>query len=346
MDYDVERSFTTNSHADQDADDDLGMPGTQHDSTAGALLGGDGTDDMLFIDELQNQGIGMTDIQKLKAAGICTIKGVLMNTMRALCRVKGMSEAKVDKIKEAARKLCDAGFVTALEYSVRRQNVLRITTGSSELDKLIGGGVQSMSITEVFGEFRTGKTQLSHTLCVAVQLPVEKGGADGKAAYIDTEGTFRPDRLKEIAVRFGLDPEEVMENVIFARAFNSEHQMELITLLAAKFAEEPAKYRLLVVDSIISLFRTDFTGRGELGERQQKLNIMLARLLRISEEYNVAVFITNQVSINRLYLCNTLSTVSLVCNTGSTVILLFSFTLHSSPSYTPLHSVSTHLFFV
>lgn len=247
------------------------------------------------IDELQNAGIGAVDIQKLKIAGICSVKGVLMNTLKNLCKIKGMSEAKVEKIREAAKKLYDNGFVTALEYSIRRQCVFKIATGSSELDKLIGGGVQSMAITEAFGEFRTGKTQMSLTLCVTVQLPTEAGGADGKAAFIDTEGTFRPDRLREIAARFHLDPEAVLENVIFARAFNSEHQMELLTLLAAKFAEEPGRYKLLVVDSIISLFRTDFSGRGELGERQQKLNQMLAKLMRISEEYNLAVFITNQM---------------------------------------------------
>jgi len=151
-----------------------------------------------------------------------------------------------------------------------------------------------MSITEAFGEFRTGKTQISLTLCVTCQIP-DASGVTGKAAFIDTEGTFRPDRLRDIAARFGLDPEEVLDNVAYARAFNTEHQMELITMIAAKMAEEPGRYKLLVVDSIISLFRTDFSGRGELGERQQRLNQMLAKLIRISEEFNVAVFITNQM---------------------------------------------------
>lgn len=229
-----------------------------------------------------------------------------------MCKVKGLSEAKVDKIKEAAVKLLDCGFVSALEYSVKREAVFKITTGCDELDKLMGGGLQSMSITEAFGEFRTGKTQLSHTFCVTCQLPTEQSPGGGKAAFIDTEGTFRPDRLREIATRFGLDPEEVLDNVVYARAFNSEHQMELITLIAAKMAEEPGKFRILIVDSIISLFRTDFSGRGDLGgkqdwfycyihplflwiERQQKLNQMLAKLMRIAEEYNVSVFITNQM---------------------------------------------------
>lgn len=195
------------------------------------------------IDELQSHGIGVADIAKLKQAGICTIKGVNMTSRRALLKVKGMSEAKVDKVKEAAQKILDCGFVSALELAVKRQSVFRINTGSDDLDRLLGGGVQSMSITEVFGEFRTGKTQMSTTLCVTCQM-VDGGG--GKAAYIDTEGTFRPERVRDIANRFGLDPEEALDNVIYARAFNSEHQSDLITLIAAKMAEEPGRFRLLV----------------------------------------------------------------------------------------------------
>lgn len=176
-----------------------------------------------------------------------------------------------------------------------------------------------MSLTEVFGEYRTGKTQLAHTLCVQVQLSEEDGGANSKAgtveistynlhiiyiykltifiiAYIDTEGTFRPDRIVSIADRFGVDPEIVLDNIVVARAWNSDQQMDLISELAAHFAEQKGVYRLLVIDSIISLFRCDYSGRGELADRQQKLNQMLSRLTKISEEYNIAVFLTNQVS--------------------------------------------------
>lgn len=206
----------------------------------------EGTDEeFVAVDELQNHGIGAADIQKLKLAGICTVKGIHMTSRRCLLKIKGLSEAKVDKVKEAAQKIMDCGFVSALELSVKRQNVFRISTGAEDLDRLLGGGVQSMSITEVFGEFRTGKTQMATTLCVTCQFP-DANGVSGKAAYIDTEGTFRPDRLRDIAQRFELDPEEVLDNVVYARAFNSEHQMDLITLIVAKMAEEPGRYRLLV----------------------------------------------------------------------------------------------------
>lgn len=247
------------------------------------------------IDELQSHGIQMSDINKLKSAGICTMKGALMLAKKNMYKIKGLSEMKVDKIKECLAKAIDSDFCSANKFAEKRKQVKKITTGSVDFDKLVGGGIQTMSITEVFGEFRTGKTQLAMTLCVAVQLPEELGGCGGKAAFIDTEGTFRPERLREIGIRFDLDPDEVLENVLVARAYNSEHQAELVDKLAIKFMEEPDSYRLLVIDSIISLFRTDYCGRGELGERQQKLNQHLAKLLRMAEEFNIAVFISNQM---------------------------------------------------
>ncbi|KAF9350711.1 Meiotic recombination protein dmc1 [Mortierella sp. AD094] len=247
------------------------------------------------IDELQNHGINAADITKLKQAGVCTVRCVQMMTKKSLCRIKGLSEAKVDKIKEAAAKLQSASFITGLEYSVQRKKVIVISTGAKQLDELLGGGIQTMAITEAFGEFRTGKTQIGHTLCVMAQLPAAMGGGNGKAAYIDTEGTFRHERIKAIAERFGIDSEAALDNILVARAYNSEHQMDLITEVAARFAEEKGIFRLLVIDSIIALFRTDFSGRGELSERQQKLNQMLSRLTKIAEEFNVAIYLTNQV---------------------------------------------------
>ncbi|XP_035468636.2 meiotic recombination protein DMC1/LIM15 homolog isoform X2 [Scophthalmus maximus] len=249
------------------------------------------------IDLLQKHGINMADIKKMKSVGICTVKGIQMTTRKALCNIKGLSEAKVEKIKEAAGKM-----LTAFEYSTKRKQVFHITTGSQEFDKLLGGGVESMAITEAFGEFRTGKTQLSHTLCVTAQLPGEEAYSGGKVIFIDTEHTFRPDRLRDIADRFNVDHGAVLDNVLYARAYtisalsSGEHQMELLDFVAAKFHEEGGVFKLLIIDSIMALFRVDFSGRGELAERQQKLAQMLSRLQKISEEYNVAVFITNQMT--------------------------------------------------
>jgi len=250
------------------------------------------------IELLQNHGINVADIKKLKAAGICTVKGIQMVTKKKLCNIKGLSEAKVDKMKEAVIKVCGAssGFRTALQQSLSRKNIFRISTGSMELNKLLGGGLESMAITEVFGEFRTGKTQLSHTLCVTTQLPGEGGFTGGKIIYIDTENTFRPDRLRPVADRYNLDQEAVLDNVLYARAYTSEQQMELLDFVCAKFHEEQGVFKLLIVDSLMALFRVDFSGRGELAERQQSLAQMLSKLQKISEEYNVAVLVTNQMT--------------------------------------------------
>ncbi|CAE7149712.1 unnamed protein product [Rhizoctonia solani] len=223
-----------------------------------------------------------------------------------------MSEAKVEKIKEAAQKILGSSFQTGVQVSDKRKRVLQISTGSKSVDGMLGGGFMSQSISEgglwtcvlyarwkltlsvVYGEFRTGKTQLAHTLSVMAQLPPEMGGASGKVTYIDTEGTFRPDRIRAIADRFGVDPEQTLENITYARAYNSEHQMELIQEAGIRFAEEK-NFRLLIVDSIMALFRTDYSGRGELSERQQKLAQMLAKLSKLSEEFNIVVLLTNQV---------------------------------------------------
>ncbi|THH33478.1 hypothetical protein EUX98_g706 [Antrodiella citrinella] len=215
-----------------------------------------------------------------------------------MLKIKGMSEAKVEKIKEAAHKILGSSFATGLEVQEKRKKVLFISTGSKSVDTILGdcaeGGIISQSITEVYGEFRTGKTQLAHTMSVIAQLPPDMGGASGKVAYIDTEGTFRPDRIRSIADRFGVNGEMALENILYARAYNSEHQMELINECSMRFAEDK-DFRLLIVDSIMACFRTDYSGRGELSERQQKLAQMLSKLSKLSEEYNMAILLTNQV---------------------------------------------------
>ncbi|KAK4265539.1 hypothetical protein QN277_026578 [Acacia crassicarpa] len=252
-------------------------------------------DEDLFeaVDKLVAQGINAGDVKKLQDAGIYTCNGLMMHTKKNLTGIKGLSEAKVDKICEAAEKLVNFGYITGSDVLLKRKSVVRVTTGSQALDELLGGGIETSAITEAFGEFRSGKTQLAHTLCVSTQLPTSMRGGNGKVAYIDTEGTFRPDRIVPIAERFGMDPGAVLDNIIYARAYTYEHQYNLLLGLAAKMSEEP--FRLLIIDSIIALFRVDFSGRGELAERQQRLGQMLSRITKIAEEFNVAVYMTNQV---------------------------------------------------
>ncbi|KAF8271875.1 Rad51-domain-containing protein, partial [Lactarius quietus] len=264
------------------------------------------------VDELQQHGINVQDILKLKAAAINTVSGVNMTTRKQMLKIKGMSEAKVEKIKEAAHKISGSSFATGLELQERRKRVLVISTGSKSVDAMLGEFASSQCDMSpvVYGEYRTGKTQLAHTMSVVAQLPPELGGASGKVAYIDTEGTFRPDRIKSIADRFGVNGDMALENILYARAYNSEHQMELINECSQRFAEDK-DFRLIIIDSIMALFRVDFSGRGELSERQQKapgcdrrLLIrhnsanrlqFLSKLSKLSEEFNIAILITNQV---------------------------------------------------
>lgn len=248
---------------------------------------------ILEVDRLTEQGVAAADVAKLRQAGVFTVAGIHMQCRKDLALIKGLSDAKVDKIIEAARKLSDCGFTNGSAYLQMRGKVTRMTTGSTALDQLLGGGIESMSITEAFGEFRTGKTQIAHTLCVTCQLPTSMGGGNGKAIYVDTEATFRPERIKPIANRFGLDADAVLNNILVARAYTHEHQMHLLSMVAAKMAED--QFSLLIVDSITALFRVDFSGRGELAERQQKLAKMMSQLIKLAEEFNVAVYITNQV---------------------------------------------------
>eukprot|EP00696_Hemimastix_kukwesjijk_P012718 gnl/Hemi2/25995_TR8729_c0_g1_i1.p1 gnl/Hemi2/25995_TR8729_c0_g1~~gnl/Hemi2/25995_TR8729_c0_g1_i1.p1 ORF type:complete len:336 (-),score=128.20 gnl/Hemi2/25995_TR8729_c0_g1_i1:193-1200(-) len=245
------------------------------------------------VNRLETSGVGSADIRKLQDAGLHTVEAVAYTPRKALLQIKGISEAKADKIIMEASKLVPMGFTTATEFHRQRAEIIQLTTGSGELDKLLAGGIETGSITEIFGEFRTGKTQLCHTLCVSCQLPVEQGGGEGKAIYIDTEGTFRPERLLAIAERYGLNGQDVLDNVSFARAYNSDHQMQLLQTASAMMSE--SRYALVVVDSATALYRTDFSGRGELSARQMHLARFMRMLLRLCDEYGVAVVITNQV---------------------------------------------------
>jgi DNA repair protein RAD51 len=236
------------------------------------------------------------DTQKLHDAGFCSVESISHSSLRKLQEVKGISEQKAQKLKEAANKIVPQGFTTAAQELERRQDIVSLSTGSAALDELLQGGIETGSLTEIFGEFRSGKTQLCHTLCVTCQLPISQGGGEGKAMYIDTEGCFRPNRLVTIAEKYGVSKEQVLENVAFARAHNSEQQMELLKQASALFAED--RFALLIVDSATSHFRTDYQGRGELSERQQMLAQFLRQLDRLAQEYGIAVVLTNQVVAN------------------------------------------------
>ena len=243
-------------------------------------------------------GIGPGIAAKLEAAGVYDLMGLAVISPFALSEMAGVGEAVARKAIQAARGMLNLGFLDGLEFAKKRENILFITTGSKNLNGLLGGrGVETGAMTEAYGAFGSGKTQLGLTLAVNVQLPKEQGGANGKAVYIDTEGTFRPDRIRQIAEGIGANPDKVLKNILVARAFNSDHQILLIDKINEMIKDgEPIK--IVIIDSLTAHFRAEFAGRGQLADRQQKLNKYLHNLIKMSEQHNLAVYVTNQVMAN------------------------------------------------
>ncbi|MHA1311514.1 MAG: DNA repair and recombination protein RadA [Candidatus Helarchaeota archaeon] len=240
------------------------------------------------------KGVGPAIATKLEDAGYNSAEAIAVASPSEISGATGIGETVCAKIIQSARSQLKIGFKTANEVLSDRQKIIRFTTGSKELDGILGGGIETRSIVEAFGEFRTGKTQIAHQLCVTVQLPTDKGGLNGAVCYIDTEGTFRPERLLQILDRYDfLDKNKVLDNVIYCRAYNSDHQQLIVEKLAPIIKEK--NIRLIIVDSIISHFRSEYIGRGTLSDRQQKLSKFLHRLLQLAEAHNLTVYITNQV---------------------------------------------------
>ncbi|KAG5670154.1 hypothetical protein PVAND_000435 [Polypedilum vanderplanki] len=277
----------------------MAMQGASTSANASAISHDEDTDQGIFtpIAKLETiNGVTPGDIKKLKEAGYHTVESIAYTLKKCLATVKGISEQKAEKLIDEAGKMIGLGITSASLILKQRAEQISITTGSRELDKLLGGGIETGSITEVFGEFRSGKTQLAHTLAVTCQLPANSGGGQGKCLYIDTEGTFRPERLSSIAERFKMDPNEVLDNIAVARAYNTDHQLTLLVHASAIMAD--TRFALLVVDSATALYRTDYSGRGELAARQMHLAKFMRHLLRMADEFGIAVLITNQVVAN------------------------------------------------
>ncbi len=239
-------------------------------------------------------GVGEATLNKLIKAGFSSLEAIAFTPPKIIQEESGLGEKTTEKLIKSSMEKLNIGFKSAVDVWEHRKNIARITTGSQELDDLLGGGAETGSLIEFFGEFRTGKTQIMHQLCVNVQLPEEKGGIRGRALYIDTEGTFRPERIIQMAEALDLDHKEVLKNIIFGRAYNSDHQILLIKETANLIKEKNIK--LIVVDSLIGHFRSEYIGRGTLATRQQTINSHLHDLLRLCDIYaDLAVVVTNQV---------------------------------------------------
>lgn len=239
-------------------------------------------------------GVGEATLNKLIKAGFNSLESIAFTPPSIIQEESGLGEKTTTKLIKVSMEKLNIGFKSAVDVWEHRKNIAQVTTGSQELDDLLGGGVETGSVIEFYGEFRTGKTQIMHQLCVNVQLPREKGGLEGNALYIDTEGTFRPERIIQMAEAHDLDHNKVLKNIVFGRAYNSDHQILLIKEAANLIKEKNIK--IIVVDSLIGHFRSEYIGRGTLATRQQTLNSHLHDLLRICDIYpELGVVVTNQV---------------------------------------------------
>ena len=243
-----------------------------------------------FIEDLP--GVGPATAQKLRDLGYHTVESLAMATARELEPV-GVGEKKAFSFIEAARSSIGVSFIRADELLKMRQNVLRLSTGSKAIDKIVDGGLETQTITEFYGEYGSGKSQICHQLCVNIQLPPERGGLNGAALYVDTENTFRLERIIQMSKHAGLDPEQVAKNIIYAEAYTSDHQIFLL-----ENADEIIKannVKLIIVDSLTGHFRSEYLGREMLAPRQQKLNKHMHKLIGLARAFNAVAVVTNQV---------------------------------------------------
>ncbi|MEM3876075.1 MAG: DNA repair and recombination protein RadA, partial [Candidatus Micrarchaeaceae archaeon] len=241
-------------------------------------------------------GIGETTAAKLRSSNIDSLEKIAVLSPHELSEVSGISVENAKKAIQVARESTTIEYETGESFYEKRKNIGKISTGSKDLNEMIGGGVETNGITEAYGKFSSGKTQLGFQLAVNVQLPVNKGGLEGNVLFIDTEGTFRPERIKSISDAVNLDSNKVLENIIYVRAKSTEQQ--ILTLERADKLIQEKNIKLIIIDSLTSLFRSEFIGRGALGERQQKLNQHVHRLQTLADKYSLAVYVTNQVMDN------------------------------------------------
>jgi len=252
-------------------------------------------------------GVGPTTADKLREAGYCTIEGIATASRSDLVEAAEIGESTAKKMIKAAREMADiGGFKTGTAVLEDRKEVRKLKTLVEEFDDLLGGGLETKSISEVYGEFGSGKSQISHQMAVNVQLPEDVGGLGGSCLYIDTENTFRPERIEQMVNGLELDIEippvsEFLENIHVAKGYTSDHQMLLTDSareLASELKDSEKPVKLIIVDSLTAHFRAEYSGRGTLSLRQQKLNKHMYDLAKLAEEYNAVVLVTNQVMSN------------------------------------------------
>ena len=253
----------------------------------------------LVPDEEPEKQLGITDIpgvgpstaEKLTESGFDNIISIAVATVGELVESTGVSESVARKMINFCRNEANMGFESGEVVLERRKKVIKISSGTEAIDNLLNGGFETGSIVECFGEFGSAKTQIAHVLCVQLY----KKYPNSYSVYIDTEKTFRPERIIQLAKGAGLDPEDVLKHIKVAKAFNSDHQMLLAEKVEGLITQDKLDVKLIIVDSLTSQFRSEFVGRGTLAQRQQKINKHMAVLSKVASIHNICVYVTNQV---------------------------------------------------
>lgn len=237
------------------------------------------------------EGIGPAAIAKLKKAGVTSVKDIATQGLEELSVALGSTKDTASKYIESARELLrDRGiigeeFIDGNKALEDREALPRISTGAPDFDDWLKGGFESGGITELYGEYGSGKSQICHVMSVQ---------NTGNTIFMDTEGTFRPERIKEICQARNIDVNETLGRMKVCKLYSSRNLERIVDNLANHVEQYDAK--LVIVDSIIALHRSEFSGRGTLAERQQKINQILHRLLRVAEIYKIVVIMTNQIT--------------------------------------------------
>jgi len=239
---------------------------------------------------LQVQGLGPGTLAKLEESGITTLMGLAVASPSELAALTGISESSARKIIKNARELVSIDFEKATSISERQTSISKLSTDCAVFDTMIGGGFEPKIINEIYGQYGTGKTNLCHLLVVKALATDETS----KALYIDTENCFRTDRIRDFATAVGINSDNLLERIFVARALNSEHQ-ELLLDKVQELVQSDNSYKIIIVDSLTSHYRSEFQGRGTLANRQSKINLFMHKLLKIADIYNLYCFITNQV---------------------------------------------------
>lgn len=250
----------------------------------------------IYEDLMRIKGVGKSQAEKLYNAQIYSCLQLAGMPIPQLMDRTGFTKKACETLVANAKPLCDLGDVLSADSLFTTENNRDyLSTGSNSFNELIGGGYPTKLITEIHAENGIGKTQASFTASVMCTRPKEEGGLDGDVVYIDTEGTFNAHRVAQIAESRGYDPQEVLSKIHVARVMTSSQQV----LIMDKINELATQYniRLIVVDSIMARFRSDFAGgRQNLPERQGMLNQHLAELMAFANRYDSVILVTNQMS--------------------------------------------------